>query len=58
MRNYVMSVGMNKNLIYFPAKDDGEAAARTISENAEYCIRLRGVRGRTMYTVLALGWNQ
>lgn len=53
-----MSFGMNESLAYFRAKDDGEATARTISENAEYCVRLRGERGPTKYTVLAIGWNK
>ncbi len=51
MRNYVMSFGMNEPLFYFKARADVEAYICASNRNAEYCIRLRGWQGPTMYTV-------
>ena len=52
MRNYVMSFGVNEPLNYFKSEDDGIARLRAANAGAEYCIRLRGWRGPTMYTVM------
>lgn len=52
-----MSFGMNNRLYYFSVATDGEAVAETIRENGEYCVRLRGWKGPTKYTVLPIGWN-
>ncbi len=52
MRNYVMSFGMQEKLHYFTAGDDSHALIRALSEGAEYCVRLRGWKGPTKYTVM------
>ena len=52
MRSYSMSFGMNKPLVDFRAKSDGEAVAHSKSHGAEYCVRTRGLGGGSMYTVL------
>ncbi len=58
MRNYVMSFGMNELLEYFREATDEIASLRARRAEAEYCVRLRGHRGPTKYTVLPIGWDK
>ncbi len=48
-----MSFGLNELLVYFRETNDGRARDRANRDEAEYCIRLRGWKGPTMYTVMA-----
>ena len=58
MRNYVMSVGIHKTLHYFKSGSDESALNRATYEGAEYCIRVKGEGGSSLYTVLAIGWYE
>ncbi len=58
MRNYVMSFGIHKTLHYFKSGSDESAINRATWEGAEYCIRLKGDGGPSLYTVLSKGWDE
>ena len=53
MRSYSFSYGMNKPLIDLQFKEDFEARIHAYETDAEYCVRIKGLNGPSIYTVVA-----
>lgn len=58
MNCYSMSFGMNKPLVDFVAQDDFDAQIKAMNENADYCVKVKGLGRGSLYTVLDMGWNK
>ena len=58
MRSYCMGMGANELLVDFKDKDDFDARQHAMKHNAEYCVRTKGYKGASKYTVLDLNWNK